>query len=102
MTATLGAIPRGGRLEPYRQGYRRLRPDRPAWTVTDNHGCSFTHPWLPRIISPREMARLQAFPDDFRFRGTLFEQMHQIGNAVPPPLARHIALAVRTLLDEVA
>ena len=101
-TERLAAVRCGESLGPAKQGYRRLIAHRPAWTVTDNHGAMFIHPWLPRVISAREMARLQAFPDDCHFRGNLGEQMHQIGNAVPPPLARHIALAVRTLLDEVA
>lgn len=92
----------GQRVRPHPRACRRLDSERPAWTVMHHNGASFVHPWLPRKISAREMARLQGFPDEFGFRGSSVDQMHQIGNAVPPPLARHIALAVRTLLDEVA
>lgn len=51
----------------------------------------FTHPFLNRAITVREAARIQSFPDDFRFYGTKSSQMKQVGNAVPPLLAKAIA-----------
>lgn len=81
---------------------RRLRPDRPANTVTANNGVPHVHPHEHRLLSVREMARLQAFPDTFLFCGSVVEGQRQVGNAIPPPLAEHIALALRPLLDEVA
>ncbi len=46
------------------------------------------------------MARLQSFPDDFFFKGSMKKAMWQIGNAVPPLLAQNIALALRPFLEE--
>ena len=53
------------------------------------------HPKLPRVLTAREMARLQSFPDDFIFEGPKNKQLVQIGNAVPPLLGKAIGLAVR-------
>jgi DNA (cytosine-5)-methyltransferase 1 len=51
----------------------------------------FTHPFLHRAITVREAARIQSFPDGFRFYGNKGSQMKQVGNAVPPLLAQAIA-----------
>lgn len=69
----------------------RLDPDRPAYTITTQFnnvttGC-FTHPFEDRSLSVREGARLQSFPDSYKFTGSLTAQCRQIGNAVPPLLA---------------
>ena len=57
--------------------------------------CSdFVHPELDRFVTVREAARLQSFPDTFRFVGSQFRQFRQIGNAVPPILASAVAEAV--------
>lgn len=53
------------------------------------------HPKLPRVLTAREMARLQSFPDNFIFEGPKNKQLVQIGNAVPPLLGKAIGLAVR-------
>lgn len=76
----------------------RLHPNKPSKTIISGGdrggGRSHIHPYLPRTISPRECARLQTFPDDYIFSGTMSRQFTQIGNAVPPLLAyklgRHI------------
>lgn len=54
----------------------------------------FTHPFLNRAITVREAARLQSFPDNFIFYGTKTSQMKQVGNAVPPLLAKAVAEAI--------
>ena len=54
----------------------------------------FTHPFLNRAITVREAARLQSFPDDFIFYGTKTSQMKQVGNAVPPLLAKAVAESI--------
>jgi DNA (cytosine-5)-methyltransferase 1 len=81
----------------------RLDPDRPAYTITTQFinvtaGC-FTHPTEDRALSVREGARLQSFPDSFEFTGTLSSRCRQIGNAVPPVLAQHLACALATAID---
>ena len=53
---------------------------------------------MPRRISMREAARIQSFPDNFRFPPKLRETERQIGNAVPPVLAWHVAKAVESVI----
>lgn len=60
----------------------------------------FTHPYLNRAITVREAARIQSFPDSFVFTGTKSAQMKQVGNAVPPLLAKAIAEAIREDLEK--
>lgn len=83
--------------------FGRLEFDQPAYTITTQFnnvtaGC-FTHPVEDRALSVREGARIQSFPDRFEFTGTLSSRCRQIGNAVPPLLAQHLACAVATALD---
>lgn len=83
--------------------FGRLDPDRPAYTITTQFnnvtgGC-FTHPVEDRALSVREGARVQSFPDRFEFVGTMSSRCRQIGNAVPPLLAQHLACALATALD---
>lgn len=75
--------------------YGRLEFDKPSYTITTyfnrlGNGCNL-HPSQDRIISTREGARLQSFKDSFVFYGSKTSQYKQIGNAVPPLLARAIA-----------
>lgn len=75
--------------------YGRLEFDKPSYTITTyfnrlGNGCNL-HPAQDRIISIREGARLQSFKDSFIFYGSKTSQYKQIGNAVPPLLARAIA-----------
>lgn len=76
--------------------YHRLSPDTPSYTITcyftNVSAGAFTHPVENRAISPREAARLQSFPDRFRFVGASIPR--QIGNAVPPLLAQAVGGAV--------
>lgn len=74
--------------------YGRLKWNGQAPTITGGFD-SFTrgrygHPEVDRPLTPREAARLQGFPDDFKFLGTRHDVRHQIGNAVPPTLAQAI------------
>jgi DNA (cytosine-5)-methyltransferase 1 len=75
--------------------YGRLEPSRPAYTISTyfnrpGNGC-FIHPSAPRLITVREAARLQGFPDSFRFTGKGRSRFIQVGNAVPPLLAYQLA-----------
>jgi DNA (cytosine-5)-methyltransferase 1 len=81
------------------QGNRKLKADRPGYTIrAECHGNIHFHYALPRRISMREAARFQSFPDNFYFDAKLRETERQIGNAVPPVLAWHIAQAVENVL----
>ena len=64
-------------------------------TKCDPHWGRYIHPSQDRIISVREAARLQSFPDRFKFYGSLSDQYRQVGNAVPPFMAAAVARAVR-------
>lgn len=87
-----------GKTEPVSR-FRKLPPDGLCNTLragTDSARGAFTsprpiHPFLPRVITVREAARLHSYPDWFRFHATKWHGFRQIGNSVPPLLARHIA-----------
>ncbi len=83
--------------------YGRLRLDKPSYTISTyfnriGNGC-FIHPSQNRLISIREGARLQSFRDSFIFYGSKTSQYKQIGNAVPPLLARAIATTISPYLQ---
>lgn len=83
------------------QGNRKLIANRPGYTMrAECHGNIQFHYSLPRRISMREAARIQSFPDTFIFPCGLRETERQIGNAVPPVLAWHIANAVKSVVME--
>ncbi|MCM3401121.1 DNA cytosine methyltransferase [Cytobacillus oceanisediminis] len=74
--------------------YRRLAYNEPSDTVLNARKSMWVHPAKDRAISIREAARLQSFQDSYKFFGSKDSQYQQIGNAVPPLLARAIAEAV--------
>lgn len=79
---------------------RKLYWNLPAPTVKDNHGNWAVHPIENRYVTPREMARLQSFPDTFDFSHVAKKyQFRQIGNAVPPLMAKYIAESVKSMID---
>ncbi len=71
--------------------YKRLKLDDISGTVTNVRKAMWIHPVADRAISIREAARLQSFPDSFKFYGTKDSQYQQVGNAVPPLLSKAIA-----------
>lgn len=79
----------------YSGTWTRMRKDEISVTITTRFDTpssgKFTHPYLNRAITVREAARIQSFPDTFRFIGNKGSQMKQVGNAVPPLLAASIA-----------
>ncbi|MHA1370396.1 MAG: DNA cytosine methyltransferase [Promethearchaeota archaeon] len=78
----------------------RLVPDKPSKTVKENHGAVFIHYSEARVLTPREMARLQDFPDHFVFEDKKCNVLKQIGNAVPVKLARAVATSVMNFLSQ--
>jgi len=99
----IAQVPPGGSLyKSYADAFKRQYPGKPSMTVKENHGGTHIHPYLNRVISAREMARLQTFPDSFIFEVTMKKAMCQIGKAVPPRLAEGIGLALLPDCDRVS
>lgn len=73
----------------------KLSPDLPSWTIqarrSNNMG---PFHWRSRILRISEVKRIQTFPDDFELAGNIEKQWRQVGNAVPPLLAKHFATAI--------
>ena len=102
----------------FNSNYRHLKAEQISYTIPASFYSSFIHPNIPRNITAREAARLQSFPDWYIFKGkrtvlsskllqkqgrhedNYLSQYNQIGNAVPPILARSIANRLRTFLSD--
>lgn len=83
---------------------RRIGLNEPSLTVLTNPGMKQTdrcHPIEVRPFSYRENARIQTFPDDWGFWGTLTEKYKQVGNAVPVNLAKEIGLEIKKTLEDI-
>lgn len=81
---------------------RRLSWDEPSLTLTCSPAQKQTercHPEETRPLTVREYARIQSFPDDWQFTGSLASQYRQIGNAVPVNLAYHIGKTLISMLE---
>lgn len=92
----ISKVPPGGSLyETFRDAFKRQYKGVPSMTAKENHGGTHIHYEKNRVLSARELARLQTFPDDFIFEGTMKRAYWQIGNAVPCILAKNIALALK-------
>ncbi|MFW9855925.1 MAG: DNA cytosine methyltransferase [Candidatus Thorarchaeota archaeon] len=80
---------RGSQDRTYLKNYIRLLLDQPSPTVMGKS--RFIHPFLPRLCTVREHARLMSYPDDFCFYGNLDSCFNQVGESVPPHLSKAIA-----------
>lgn len=80
--------------------YLRLNYDEPCGTVVNVRKSMWIHPTQDRAISVREAARLQTFPDSFVFCGSKDKQYQQVGNAVPPIMAKSIAKKLAKVLKD--
>ncbi len=102
----LDLLPAGlkrARRSDHTKRYGRLHPDGLCSTVLtkcDPHWGSFFHPIQDRVISVREAARIQSFPDHYHFTGSVTQQYEQVGNAVPPLMAQEIGKTIVTMLDQ--
>jgi DNA (cytosine-5)-methyltransferase 1 len=96
------------RLNKYGSGghvkniYGRLVWNKPAGTIVagiDKITCGrYLHPKYNRLLTPRECARLQSFPDNFIFKGSMVTQYYLIGNAVPPKFSQKLADVIIKIL----
>ena len=101
MKMRLEAIPIGKSLYGnYSDAWKKVDWNKPSCTVKENHGGVNVHPILNRVMTPRELATLQSFPENFIFSGSKKWQLVQIGNAVPCLLGKAIGLAILKSYDE--
>ena len=104
----ISLVPDGGNYKDLPEEYRgsrnfhvawtRFASDKPAPTIDTGHRHHF-HYKYNRVPTVRECARLQSFPDDFKFLGNKTQQFRQVGNAVPPLMAQAIAEQVMKMLE---
>lgn len=104
----IALVPDGGNYKNLPEEYRSSRNFHVAWTrfasnklaptIDTGHRHHF-HYKYNRVPTVRECARLQSFPDDFKFLGNKTQQFRQVGNAVPPLMAQAIAEQVKKMLE---
>lgn len=88
------------RQNRHSSAYKRLDPKTQSCTIdTGNAHSNYFHPIYHRIPTIRESARLQSFPDSFEFQGPRGSKYRQVGNAVPPLLAKAIAEVIMKILE---
>jgi len=88
----------------YGNTYARLNANEPGMTITRNFSCISSsrciHPYLNRGLTAREAARIQSYPDNYKFLGTKTDIQIQIGNSVPPILGEKIAYKIKEMLNK--
>ncbi len=92
------------REDIFKDRLKRLVADQPSWTVIAHIGMDgymYIHPTENRTLSVREAARIQSFPDEFEFVGNQQETYVQVGNAVPPLLAKAMGESIQEYLEAV-
>ncbi len=85
-------------VRKYNKAFERMGTFKPSNTIDTGHR-NYFHYSAPRIPTVRESARIQSFPDDFEIIGTRGSQYKQVGNAVPPMLARVIAEKIKETMS---
>ncbi len=93
-------LPKGiGESRKFNEAWTRYHSRKPSRTIDTGHRNHF-HYKYNRVPTVRENARLQSFDDNFIFMGPKTQQCKQVGNAVPPLLAFHIAKKIKEVVDE--
>lgn len=107
-TTIISLVPDGGNYKDLPDKYKKTRNVNIAWTRYNSAKPSLTidtghrhhfHYKFNRVPTVRESARLQSFPDNFKFLGSKTSQYKQVGNAVPPILSKHLGLALLKQLN---
>ena len=106
-TNVISMVPDGGNIKSlppeywqirkYNKAFQRMNSELPSNTIDTGHR-NYFHYEANRIPTARESARIQSFPDSFEFLGTKGSQYKQVGNAVPPLLAKALAEKIKTYL----
>ena len=97
MVKRIKDVPEGGNLyKNYSDSWKKSPWNEPSCTIKENHGGVNLHPKKARALTPREIARIQTFPDWWAFCGSVRHPIRQVGNAVPPLLAAAIGSAIRS------
>ena len=90
----------GQKIKNFSHVYKRLSRNEPSNTLVPGHNAFPIHPTLNRIITTREAARIQTFPDDIIFQGSSKEQCIQVGNAFPCLMAQRIGeMIIKTIVN---
>jgi len=82
----------------YSSLYKRLDPNKPSITMSNYRKSMIIHPTENRLLSVREAARLQSFSDSYIFEGGISSMQQQVGNVVPPLLAKAVAKQIKKML----
>ena len=96
-------MPYSKRNNVFTDKYFKLQSEKVCKTITAHmkNDCNmYIHPFQARGLTPREAARIQSYPDDYFFRGAYTKTYMQIGNSVPPLLARAIARTLKKYIIE--
>lgn len=94
-------MPYHSRNDVFKDKYHKMELDRPSKTITAHmkFDCNmYIHPTQARGLTPREAARIQSYPDSYLFLGSYTKTYMQIGNSVPPLMARHFAKVIKKYL----